>query len=128
MLKRCWFPSIGHISVQSEYTDKNWRVKLPTAGDGLLNMPGDSEGEVNILGDDSNCHCEEKNKVRLNMCLFQNVTETELFCISGYNSVRFLSVGLDEQQSLQKKDKVDTPDELLARIFDVAARITKREE
>jgi hypothetical protein len=62
VLKRCWFPSIGHISVQSEYTGKDCRFKLPTAGDELLNMPGDSVGEVNILGDDSICHCEGKAK------------------------------------------------------------------
>ena len=41
--------------------------------------------------------------VRLNMCLFLNVNETELFCISGYSSVRFLFVGLDEERNLPKK-------------------------
>ena len=61
------------------------------------------------------------------MYLFLNVTETEPFCNSGYNSVRFLFEGLDEEQSLQKK-KVDAPDELLASIFDVAARIKRRED
>ena len=79
-------------------------------------MHGDSEGEVNILGDDSICHCEEKNKVRLYLFLFLTVTEAELFFISGCNSVRFLFVRLDEERSLQKR-KVGTPDELLAHIF-----------
>ena len=37
------------------------------------------------------------------MYLFRNVTETELLCVSRYNSVRFLSVGLDEEQSLQQQ-------------------------
>jgi hypothetical protein len=51
----------------------------------------------------------------------------ELFCISGFNSVRFLFVGWDEERSLQtKKKEMDTPDELLARILDAAARIKER--
>jgi hypothetical protein len=37
-----------------------------------------------------------------------------------------LFVGLDEERSLQKK--VDTRDELLARILDAAARIKKHED
>jgi hypothetical protein len=59
------------------------------------------------------------------MCLFLYVTETELFFVSGYSTVRFLFVGLDEERILPPK-KLDTPDELLASIFDVAARIIKR--
>ena len=35
-------------------------------------------------------------------------------------------MGVDEEQSLQRK--VETPDELLARVSDAAARIEKRED
>jgi hypothetical protein len=79
------------------------------------------------LGDDSIWHCEGQNKDCLNVYLFLNVTETKPVCISGYNSVRFLFEGLDKERSLQEK-KVDTPDELLASIFDVAVRIKRRND
>jgi hypothetical protein len=78
------------------------------------------------LRDDSIWHFEEQNKDCLNMYLFLNVAETQPLCISGYNSVIFLFEGLDVERSLQKK--LDTPDEFLASISDVNARIKIRKD
>lgn len=46
--------------------------------------------------------------------------------ISRHNSVRFLSVGLGEEMSSQRK--VHSRDELLARVLDAATRIEKLED
>ena len=47
--------------------------------------------------------------------------------ISRHGSVRILFVGLDEEQSLKEKMKVDRRGELLSRAFGAAARIKKHE-
>jgi len=54
------------------------------------------------------------------------VTEMEMLRISSHNSVKFLSVGLDEEINSQRN--VYSRVELLARILDAAARIEKRED
>ena len=56
------------------------------------------------------------------MCLILNGYWVTVVWISRPNSVRFLFVGFDEQRSLQKKDGV------LARIFNTAAPVNKRED
>ena len=65
-------------------------------------VQGDSVGMVSILGGDSVGHCEKK-KVSMDMCLFLKGYWDRAVWISRPNSVRFLFVKLDGEQSLQKK-------------------------
>ena len=53
----------------------------------------------------------------------------QLFEVGAYrsNAIRFLSVGMDERRSLQKK-KVNTTDELVARIMNSAALIKQERQ
>jgi hypothetical protein len=60
-----------------------------------------SWGKVSILGGDSIDHCEKK--VHVNECLILNGNQDRAVWISRPDSLRFLCVGLDEEQSLQKK-------------------------
>jgi len=53
-------------------------------------------------------------------------TEIELFESSGLNPLDFYLWGRMKGQIYRRR--LDTQDELLARIFDAAARITKRED
>jgi hypothetical protein len=62
------------------------------------------------------------------VCLILDANYERALCVfesPDLTPLDFFFVGLDEERSLQKK--VDTRDELLARIFDVAAPIKERE-
>ena len=61
----------------------------------LFQIQVDSGGKVSILGGDSIGHCEKK-KVHVNIRLILNG-----YCLL----IGFLYVGLDEEQTLQKKGR-----------------------
>ena len=57
--------------------------------------------ERSVLGgSDSIAHCEKKN---MNMCIILNGYQDRAVSVSRPDYVRFLFVGLDEEESLQKK-------------------------
>jgi hypothetical protein len=87
-------------------------------------VQGDLEGKIDILGGDSIGHCEKK--LHMNACVILSGYRDITFWICRCNSRRFLFFELDEGQSLQRK--VDTRDELLARILDAPACIKKRDD
>jgi hypothetical protein len=65
-----------------------------------------------------------RKNIHTSMCLIQNGYQDRAVRISNPNSVIFLFVGLDERRSFERK--VDTRDELLARILDGGGCMKKR--
>ena len=63
----------------------------------------------------------------MNIFLILSGYRERAVCVSRPISSRFLFVVLEEERS-KKKKRVDTPDQLLARILDAAARVKKRED
>jgi hypothetical protein len=90
----------------------------------MYSIQSDSGGKVNILGGDNIGHCEKK--VHRNMCLILTGYLDRAVTISRPNCVRLLFMRLDEERSLQNKDR--HTDELLASILDAAVCINKRED
>jgi hypothetical protein len=72
---------------------------------------------VYIVGNDSIGYSEKK-KGRISMCLILNGYRDRAVCVSGPNSVRFFLCGWMKSEVCKRK--VETPDELLARILDAA--------
>jgi hypothetical protein len=83
-------------------------------------MESDLEEQVIILGSDSNGH-RFKN-VHMNMCLIVNGYRDKVVRIFRHTSIRGLSI---KRKVFERN--MDTPDELLARIFGSAARVKERE-
>jgi hypothetical protein len=87
-------------------------------------IQGDSGKKVNILGGDNFGRCEKE--LHTNMCLILNGCPDRALWISRLNSVRLSFVELVKSEVY--KLKVETPDELLARILGAAVCIKERED
>jgi hypothetical protein len=85
-------------------------------------MQAVSGTKVKSLGSDNFGHCEKKG--HMDMCLIVSGHRGRAVWIYGSNFVRFLFGGWKKGQVT--KIKVDTPDELPARILDAAGCIEKR--
>jgi hypothetical protein len=90
-----------------------------------MNIQGDSDGMVSILGGDSTCHCKKKDHTNKHLIL-NDYRDFDLWILCALSPpplprcVRILFVEMDEEHSLQQK--VTTKDELLAHVLDPAAR------
>ena len=94
----------------------------------ILNIHIHSGGKVNILGSNSISYCEKKcshkhvsNSIWLP--IHNSFNQVHTIFPSKPNSIRFLFVGLDAEQCLQKKGRYTR--EMLAHILDAAACIKK---